>query len=186
VASWSPEAVGASQSLTQTGTEVRIDPRPAKRQKATTAAWTAIREGFAGATCVHCGLAAQSLHHIVPKSQGGDDVPENLAPLCGDGTRGCHGLIESHGPGWERVVNSIRPYVLLSRPRCVYVIGKIGWDRFNARYPLLSKPDAESTPASTFASGSESNDIDELFEKPRKSPWDVDWLPDYREEDTAF
>jgi hypothetical protein len=117
--------------------QVEPRPKPQRRLKATSAQWDEIREGFAPATCVHCGLAAQSLHHIVPKSQGGDDVPENLAPVCGDGTRGCHGLIESHASGWERVAASIRPYVLLNRPRCAYVIGKIGWDRFNARYPML-------------------------------------------------
>lgn len=33
-----------------------------------------------------------SLHHIHKHPR--DDVSENLVYLCGDGTRGCHGLIE--------------------------------------------------------------------------------------------
>lgn len=32
-------------------------------------------------------------HHVVPKGQRGDDVPENLVWVCGDGTRGCHGVL---------------------------------------------------------------------------------------------
>lgn len=31
------------------------------------------------------------LHHIVPRSQGGDDYADNLVPLCGD----CHRLIHA-------------------------------------------------------------------------------------------
>lgn len=33
--------------------------------------------------------------HVVPKGRGGggDDVPENLAFICGDGVMGCHGCL---------------------------------------------------------------------------------------------
>jgi hypothetical protein len=34
--------------------------------------------------------------HVVPKGLYGDDVPENLAWICGDGVMGCHGLL-THG-----------------------------------------------------------------------------------------
>lgn len=37
-------------------------------------------------------------HHLVPKSLGGSDVDDNIVPLCGDGVRGCHGLIEARDP----------------------------------------------------------------------------------------
>jgi hypothetical protein len=35
-------------------------------------------------------------HHLVPRngSHAGDDVDDNLVPLCGSGTVGCHGLVE--------------------------------------------------------------------------------------------
>jgi hypothetical protein len=46
--------------------------------------------------CVICEDArTQSIHHVVKRSQGGDDVPANLVGLCGDGTRGCHGRVEA-------------------------------------------------------------------------------------------
>jgi hypothetical protein len=34
-----------------------------------------------------------SRHHVLPKGQSGDDVPENTVWTCGDGTRGCHGVL---------------------------------------------------------------------------------------------
>jgi hypothetical protein len=35
---------------------------------------------------------------MVPRSLGGDDVADNLVPLCGTGTTGCHGLVEARNP----------------------------------------------------------------------------------------
>jgi hypothetical protein len=48
--------------------------------------------------CRVCGRPGVSLHHILSRGLGGDDVEENLAWLCGSGTTGCHGLIEAHDP----------------------------------------------------------------------------------------
>jgi hypothetical protein len=139
MASWSQtDAVGGQQAQREVR-QVEPDPRPSKRLRASQADWSDIHKEFSHACCVSCGLPYQSLHHVVPRSQGGDDYKANLAPMCGDGTRGCHGILESHAPGWERIAAAVRVYVLTNRPRCVYVIGKIGWDRFNARYPLLSE-----------------------------------------------
>lgn len=76
-----------------------------------------------------------TLHHITPRSQGGGDVQENLAPLCGDGSRGCHGLIESHGNGWRRVAAAIREFVLQNPERAGYMRRTLGDIRFDARYP---------------------------------------------------
>lgn len=42
-------------------------------------------------------LIVFSRAHVVPRGQGGDDVPENMVWLCGDGTRGCHGVLTHHG-----------------------------------------------------------------------------------------
>jgi hypothetical protein len=48
------------------------------------------------------GRAGLSRHHVVPKGRGGaggDDLPENLVWVCGDGTRGCHGVLTHRGRG---------------------------------------------------------------------------------------
>jgi hypothetical protein len=49
-----------------------------------------------GTTCLcGCGRLADSLHHLINRSQGGDDVVANLIPLAGDGTTLCHGALTS-------------------------------------------------------------------------------------------
>ncbi len=51
--------------------------------------------------CERCGRSVTSLwdgwsiHHRLPRGRGGQNSPENLIFLCGSGTTGCHGLIES-------------------------------------------------------------------------------------------
>ena len=71
------------------------DPKPRKRYRATKQEWADMHLAFKGSPCRVCGEPFQSLHHALPKSLGGDDVLVNLAPLCGAGTTGCHGLIEA-------------------------------------------------------------------------------------------
>jgi hypothetical protein len=44
--------------------------------------------------CCICGDVLFSVHHVLKRSQGGDDVRANLVALCGSGTTGCHGLVE--------------------------------------------------------------------------------------------
>lgn len=54
--------------------------------------------------CERCGtLVPQSIsvHHRTPRGMGGTrdqniNAPSNLVLLCGSGTTGCHGWIESH------------------------------------------------------------------------------------------
>ena len=41
------------------------------------------------AICINCGKPARALHHIVPLSLGGNDIPSNRVFLCQD----CHDLI---------------------------------------------------------------------------------------------
>lgn len=57
-----------------------------------------MREQLLRKPCVVCGERTQSLHHVLRRSQGGDDVTVNLAPVCGTGTTGCHGRIEARDP----------------------------------------------------------------------------------------
>jgi hypothetical protein len=70
-------------------------------------------------TCPSCGRFVGrdlSRHHVVPKGQGGDDVPENLIWVCGDGTRGCHGVLTHRGRGdhgltFDEVAAALLEYV---------------------------------------------------------------------------
>ncbi len=66
----------------------------------------------------------------------------NLAPLCGSGTTGCHGLLETHGTGWERVAASVRQYVMVSNERRGYQETHAGGS-FTRRYPPLESADPQ-------------------------------------------
>lgn len=51
--------------------------------------------------CLRCGGEATNIHHRRPRGMGGTrdpavNAPSNLVALCGSGTTGCHGWIESH------------------------------------------------------------------------------------------
>lgn len=58
------------------------------------------RDGY---RCVRCGYTVHwpccaSIHHRKPRGMGGgeaDNTPANLILLCGTGTTGCHGQVES-------------------------------------------------------------------------------------------
>lgn len=71
--------------------------------------------------CVICGHIDISVHHILPRSQGGDDVWENLVPLCGDGTTGCHGAVEA---GSDAVCRALGRYLLGDRPDTIAYLKK--------------------------------------------------------------
>lgn len=76
-----------------------------------------------GVICVLCGDPG-TLHHIYPRGQGGDDVPENLVGLCGSGTSGHHGMIEN-GDVPARL--ELGAYLMAERPDTVYyMIDKLG------------------------------------------------------------
>ena len=106
--------------------------KPEKRKKAGRTQWDVLRFKL-NRHCAVCGDPSQSAHHIVRKSQGGDDVPENLIGLCGHGTRRCHGLVESrHRPTLSTLRYS------LSDDQLAYVLGKKGQAWFDRAYP---KPD---------------------------------------------
>lgn len=76
-----------------------MDPKPAKRIVATRRQWDTIAQ-LAGPACIVCLARSTpfglSLSHLVPRSQRGDDVIDNIVRHCGSGTTGCHGLIEAH------------------------------------------------------------------------------------------
>lgn len=65
------------------------------------AAVLALIRARSGDLCEVCGRQAESTHHRTPCGMGGSKdpaahSPANLLRVCGDGTRGCHGMIESN------------------------------------------------------------------------------------------
>lgn len=46
--------------------------------------------------CVRCRRRAESWQHRVAQGKGGPTDHFNCVPLCGDGTRGCHGWAEAN------------------------------------------------------------------------------------------
>lgn len=67
------------------------------------------------------GFHVVTFHHLVPRSMGGDDVEDNIVPLCGDGTRGCHGAVTQRASGALHALD-----LSLSEAGRAYVVGKLG------------------------------------------------------------
>ena len=107
---------------------VRPDPRAPKRIKADQNEWLRLRAEKLGPCRLCHSFDSPTLHHILSKSLGGDDVAANLVPLCGSGTTGCHGKVEARDP-WARTLLGER----LKAAELAYVIGKkgAGWLELN-------------------------------------------------------
>jgi hypothetical protein len=132
MASWS------LQSDENVRSQVQPDPRPARRLRASHRDWEEIRADFAGQCCVACSSAGQlELHHILPRSQGGSDVVENLVVIC----RSCHTKLEGHETGWERIAAAIRKYVMQDPARRGYQDDHN--PGFSRRYPPLPNTDPQ-------------------------------------------
>ena len=79
---------------------------PAKRSTGPTKDVREIVLDRARHSCERCGNLLgmnmfYSIHHRIPRGMGGSDraelnLPSNLMALCGSGTTGCHGWIESN------------------------------------------------------------------------------------------
>lgn len=109
---------------------MNADPKPAKRIKASRSEWEMIRRAKLD-VCRACRYDFRiELHHLVPRSQAGDDVADNLVPLCFL----CHGLIENRNATTEVALG-----LKLTRPERNYVIRKKGLyyliDRYRTCYP---------------------------------------------------
>lgn len=85
--------------------------------------------------CPICKRTTRDLsrHHVVPKGQAGDDLPENLVWACGDGTRGCHGVLTHHNRGdhgltFEDVAARLLAYLLSEVPAVVSYTRTKKWD----------------------------------------------------------
>jgi 5-methylcytosine-specific restriction endonuclease McrA len=63
-----------------------------------------IREAWGG-QCAYCGATAQSLDHVIPRSQGGPTVRENCVPAClaCNGSKGSREVLSwwRLRPGWS-------------------------------------------------------------------------------------
>ncbi len=107
------------------------DPKPAKRIKASAEEWVELREAKLG-PCRVCGTTAWplGLHHLVSRGQGGDDLEDNLVPLCGSGTTGCHERVESRDPV---ACHELRKH--LTEAEIAYVLEKRGEAYLDGRYP---------------------------------------------------
>lgn len=79
-----------------------------KKSRRKTGATTEVRMSImvrANFRCERCGTSVasipMSIHHRRPRAMGGThrvetNYPSNLMALCGTGTSGCHGYLESH------------------------------------------------------------------------------------------
>lgn len=111
---------------------VRPDPKPRPRIRATSSQWKAIHaRKRLGRPCRLCGAPATNLHHIVPRSQGGDDVEANLVEVCGSGTTGCHGRIEARDADARSALRA-----QFSSDEIGYVLDRKGAAWLDGAYPL--------------------------------------------------
>lgn len=76
-----------------------------------------VRKLLAERECRLCGRPAQDAHHLIFRSHGGDDVPENLIPLC----RRCHDSIHAS----DRIARMSLMLTLRDEERA-YVVSKLG------------------------------------------------------------
>jgi hypothetical protein len=123
------------------------DPKPLKRIVNPSAKPLDPTPLYTG-VCPLCGRLVNtdlSRHHVVSKGQGGDDVPENLVWACGDGTRGCHGVLThrgrgDHGDDFAFVGRSLLCYLDHLPDVCAYVerTKYVGWlERYYGAAPGL-------------------------------------------------
>jgi 5-methylcytosine-specific restriction endonuclease McrA len=95
-----------------------------RRRVASPKQWAAIRaDKLYGNYCAieACANDAETLHHLVPRSMGGDDVADNLVGLCGNGSSGCHGLVTENDPGTLAALAAS-----LRESEVAYVVSKLG------------------------------------------------------------
>ena len=118
--------------LTETGwRNVMGDPKPPARIRATADEWVKLRTEKLGPCRVCQTPFKPTLHHLLARSLGGDDVADNLVPLCGSGTTGCHGLVEAREP-WACSLLGQR----LTAAERAYVAAKKGAWYLETRYGL--------------------------------------------------
>jgi len=95
-----------------------------RRKVASPKQWQAIIEAKKG-PCRVCvqptsnghGFPVIEFHHLVPRAQGGDDIEDNIVPLC----YGCHFCVTTHSP-WSLAALAAS----LTDSEYAYVVSKLG------------------------------------------------------------
>lgn len=100
-----------------------VDPKPPSKTRDRSGAFAQVAVLRAEHGCVACGRPPGSVHHVLPKGQGGDDASENTVLLCGDGASGCHGAF--HGSPYLADVRSVGAPLVERRDRA-WVARRIG------------------------------------------------------------
>lgn len=88
--------------------------------------------------CRICRRRTKNLakHHLVPRSQGGDDVNDNLVPLCDPWEPWCHDKVTKGRPEAVRALRAS-----LTADEVAYIVGKKGEHWLEQRYPSSSLAD---------------------------------------------
>lgn len=81
--------------------------------------WLKLRAAKLGIcrVCLHPESENIELHHLVPRSQGGDDLAANLVPLCHE----CHDAITRRAP-----LERLELAESLEDAEYAYIVGKLG------------------------------------------------------------
>lgn len=91
------------------------DPKPAKRIRVTPREWNRLHDEKGG-PCRLCGDRKYELHHLVGRDLGGDDVANNLVPLCRDHHRAVQELEQPASAELGRKLTpGERSYVMLKK-----------------------------------------------------------------------
>jgi len=130
-----PRGVGLADAAADTPPPVSPDPKPERRHKASKKERERISLAMRYATCVGCGLPDRiHLHHVAFRgADGGDDILENICPLC----LTCHDRFHARAARWELVAAAVRKYVMDRESRYRYVRKTMGQEKFDRRYPAL-------------------------------------------------
>lgn len=105
------------------------DPKPRKRHVATPKEWAQLRRVFELDPCWICEGRWTELHHLLPRSQRGDDLGVNLVPLCA----ACHKLVTENDPQAKAALRSALRCWNLN-----YIADRAGPAWLDARYPVAA------------------------------------------------
>lgn len=107
----------------------RPNPRPVRRRRSANAGRKKCLSPES--ECRLCGVRrALERHHLVPRSQSGDDYEENLVPLCGPGANDCHRKITENDPEALALLRG-----RLFPEEEAYCAFRMGWGWLERRYP---------------------------------------------------
>lgn len=111
---------------------MRTDPKPLRRVRVASGSREAL-EVYAkvhhrGSRCRLCSSPRVTAHHLVPRSRGGDDVRDNLIPLC----HSCH---EEFEHGRQRPLFAAQIRAALEPGEVAYIIKRAGEGFLERYYP---------------------------------------------------